>query len=104
MSSEFMPLSLDTRYGASTYAASESSAAMSKEELEKLGFTVLPSQSNFLFARKPGTEGADVYRRLKEWGVLVRHFDKERIQDYNRITIGTREQMDILLEKLREFL
>lgn len=40
MSSEFMPLSLDTRYGASTYAASESSAAMSKEELEKLGYTV----------------------------------------------------------------
>ena len=67
-------------------------------------FTVLPSQSNFLFARKPGTEGADVYRRLKERGVLVRHFDKERIRDYNRITIGTREQMDILLEKLREFL
>ena len=73
-------------------------------ELEKLGFTVLPSQTNFLFARKPGVEGADVYRRLKERGVLVRHFDKERIRDYNRITIGTREQMDILLEKLREFL
>ena len=68
------------------------------------GFTVLPSQTNFLFARKPGVEGADVYRRLKERGVLVRHFDKERIRDYNRITIGTREQMDILLEKLREFL
>ena len=78
--------------------------AYTKEKLEKLGFTVLPSQSNFLFVRKPGTEGADIYRRLKERGVLVRHFDKERIRDYNRITIGTREQMDILLEKLREFL
>ena len=78
--------------------------AYTARELEKLGFTVLPSQSNFLFARKPGTEGADVYRRLKERGVLVRHSDKERIRDYNRITIGTREQMDILLEKLREFL
>lgn len=78
--------------------------AYTARELEKLGFTVLPSQTNFLFARKPGVEGADVYRRLKERGVLVRHFDKERIRDYNRITIGTREQMDILLEKLREFL
>ena len=78
--------------------------AYTTRELEKLGFTVLPSQTNFLFARKPGVEGADVYRRLKERGVLVRHFDKERIRDYNRITIGTREQMDILLEKLREFL
>ena len=78
--------------------------AYTARELEKLGFTVLPSQSNFLFARKPGTEGADVYRRLKERGVLVRHFDKERIRDYNRITIGTRVQKDILLEQLMEFL
>lgn len=78
--------------------------AYTARELEKLGFAVLPSQTNFLFARKPGVEGADVYRRLKERGVLVRHFDKERIRDYNRITIGTREQMDILLEKLRKFL
>ncbi len=78
--------------------------AYTAQELEKLGFTVLPSQANFLFVRKLGTEGADIYRCLKERGVLVRHFDKERIRDYNRITIGTREQMDILLEKLREFL
>ena len=60
-------------------------------ELEKLGFTVLPSKTNFIFA-------------LKERGVLVRYFDKNRIRDYNRITIGTREQMDILLEKVRELL
>ena len=76
--------------------------AYTARELEKLGFAVLPSQTNFLFARKPGVEGADVYRRLKGRGA-VRHFDKERIRDYKRITIGTREQMDILLEKLREF-
>ena len=78
--------------------------AYTKEKLEKLGFTVLDSRSNFLFARKPGTDGGAIYRGLKERGVLVRHFDKDPIRDYNRITIGTREQMDILLEKLREFL
>ena len=74
------------------------------EELEKLGFSVLPSQSNFIFAKKDGVDGASLYQGLKDRGVLVRHFDKERIRDYNRITIGTREQMDIFLEKVRELL
>ena len=73
-------------------------------ELEKLGFSVLPSKTNFIFAKKPGLAGAALYQGLKERGVLVRYFDKDRIRDYNRITIGTREQMDILLEKVRELL
>ena len=73
-------------------------------ELEKLGFRVLPSQSNFLFAKKEGVDGGAIYQGLKDRGVLVRHFDKERIRDYNRITIGTREQMDIFLDTLKELL
>ncbi len=78
--------------------------AYTKEQLEKLGFTVLDSKSNFLFAKKPGMDGGAIYRGLKDRGVLVRHFDKDPIRDYNRITIGTREQMDILLSKLEELL
>lgn len=78
--------------------------AYTKEKLEKLGFTVLDSKSNFLFAKKPGVDGGAIYRGLKDRGVLVRHFDKDPIRDYNRITIGTREQMDILLSKLEELL
>ena len=78
--------------------------AYTKEKLENLGFTVLDSRSNFLFARKPGTDGGAIYRGLKERGVLVRHFDKDPIRDYNRITIGTQEQMDIFLTKLEEML
>lgn len=78
--------------------------AYTKEKLEKLGFTVLDSRSNFLFAMKPGTDGGAIYRGLKERGVLVRHFDKDPIRDYNRITIGTQEQMDIFLTKLEELL
>lgn len=78
--------------------------AYTKEKLENLGFTVLDSRSNFLFARKPGTNGGAIYRGLKERGVLVRHFDKDPIRDYNRITIGTQEQMDIFLTKLEELL
>ena len=73
-------------------------------ELEKLGFTVLPSKTNFLFAKKEGVDGKALCQGLKERGVLIRHFDKDRIRDYNRITIGTPEQMDIFLEKLRELL
>ena len=78
--------------------------AYTKEQLEKLGFTVLDSKSNFLFAKKPGVDGGAIYQGLKDRGVLVRHFDKDPIRDYNRITIGTREQMDILLSKLEELL
>ena len=79
-------------------------AALYTDALEKLGFTVLDSRSNFLFASKPGTDGGAIYRGLKERGVLVRHFDKDPIRDYNRITIGTPEQMDIFLTKLEELL
>ena len=72
--------------------------------LEELGFSVLPSKANFIFARTDRMEGGALYRALKRDGVLVRHFDKERISDYLRISIGTREQMDILLNKTRAIL
>ena len=74
------------------------------QELEKLGFTVLPSRTNFIFAKRDGMDGKVLCQGLRDRGVLIRHFDKARIRDYNRITIGTREQMDIFLEKLKELL
>ena len=48
--------------------------------------------------------GAELYQRLKEQGVLIRHFTAEEIKDYNRITIGTRKDMDILLKKIQNIL
>ena len=94
----------DTAYFDATRQKIMDTRAYTKEQLEKLGFTVLDSKSNFLFAKKPGVDGGAIYRGLKDRGVLVRHFDKDPIRDYNRITIGTREQMDILLSKLEELL
>ncbi|MDO4847359.1 MAG: histidinol-phosphate transaminase [Clostridiaceae bacterium] len=74
------------------------------EKLEELGFTVLPSKANFVFAKQPDISGEKLYKELKARGVLIRHFTKERIRDYNRITIGTREQMDILLKNIQSIL
>ena len=73
-------------------------------ELDKLGFETLPSTANFIFTRCPKVAGGELYRLLKSKGVLVRHWNKPEIADYLRITIGSKEQMDVLLEKVREIL
>ena len=75
-----------------------------KKELEKLGFEVTDSKANFLFARHPGISGEDLYRKLKERGILIRHFGAERIRDYNRISIGTDEQMEALIRETERIL
>ena len=72
--------------------------------LREMGFEVLESKTNFLFARSAAIEGERLYRELKARGILVRHFDKERIAQFNRITIGTKEQMDAFLNAVKEIL
>ena len=78
--------------------------AYTVEKLKELGFEVIDSCANFIFARTDKLEGGRLYEELKKNGVLVRHFTKERISDYNRITIGTREQMDFFIDKVKEIL
>ena len=73
-----------------------------RRALERLGFDVTPSKANFLFARHPEIGGEELYRKLKERGILIRHFSTERIKDYNRISIGTDEQMEILVQQISE--
>lgn len=63
-----------------------------------LGWRVLPSAANFVFAARPGVGGADVYQALKAEGILVRHFAHAGIEAFVRITIGTEAQMDRLVE------
>lgn len=74
------------------------------KELEKLGFEVIPSQTNFLLAKTDKVDGNDMYLQLKKRGILVRHFANPRIYQYNRITIGTQEQMEVFIEKVKEIL
>ncbi|MCU9946689.1 histidinol-phosphate transaminase [Pseudomonas sp. PDM13] len=69
-------------------------------ELEKRGFEVLPSAANFIFARHPGKDAAGIAAGLREKGVIVRHFKQERIAQFLRITIGTPEQNQALLDAL----
>jgi histidinol-phosphate aminotransferase len=66
--------------------------------LTGLGFEVLPSVANFVFARHPAFAGADLAARLRQHGVIVRHFQKPRIADFLRITVGTEEQCERLVE------
>ena len=75
-----------------------------KEKLESMGFEVLDSHSNFLFARNREVTGEELYQGLKAKGILVRHFNGERIKDFIRVTIGTREQMESFLSAATDIL
>ena len=74
-----------------------------KKELAALGFTFGDSKSNFIFAKREGTDAEKLFRTLKENGIYVRWFSKPLIKDYLRISIGTDEEMDCLLSFLRQY-
>ncbi len=95
---------VDEAYFAACTAAIRQTRAWTVGELENLGFTVLPSQANFVFVRHSQLPGETLYRKLKENGVLGRWFDADRIRDYIRITIGSMEQMETLVEELTAIL
>ena len=88
------------------YAKCAQSVAFERDEfidfLRERGWSVLDSQTNFIFCKKEGVNGDEAYRRIKKEGILVRHFATKGIEDYIRITIGTHEQMQALREVMEE--
>lgn len=72
--------------------------------LMELGFKVLPSRANFLLVSHKSIGGGELYARLKERGILVRHFSDERIRNFVRVSIGSKEQMDLFLGAVRAIL
>ena len=70
--------------------------------LKQMGFTVTDSKANFLFAESSRISGKELYLKLKERGILVRNFDKPRLENRLRITVGSDQQMDALLTALRQ--
>ncbi len=77
---------------------------MTAIKLLSLGFTMTDSKSNFLFVRHNAVSGNELYTKLRQKGILVRHFNKPKISDYIRITVGTSEQMKTLIKAVKEIL
>lgn len=95
---------LDTRYFKKCTDTIVKNREVLTNELEKRGFDVIPSKANFIFAKHNEIDGKEIYTKLKNSGVLVRHFDKERISMYNRITIGSMIEIEKLLEAIDNIL
>ena len=74
------------------------------ETLKALGFEMTESKTNFLFAKHPSLDGETLYLELKKRGILVRHFGNPKISAYNRMTIGTWEQMQTLIQTIQSIL
>lgn len=92
----------DKRYFEYTVEKVISGRTKLTDGLKKLGYKVLPSSANFVLAKSPNIEGYELYQKLKDKGVLVRHLNDERIKSFVRITVGTDDEMDKLLNILTE--
>lgn len=78
--------------------------AWTAQQLKNLGFTLTDSKTNFLFARHPAVSGKELYTKLRERGILVRHFDTPRLTDFIRVTVGSQEQMEAFMAAVEEIL
>ena len=94
----------DTAYFEKTRAAIMDTRAWTMQQLTDRGFTVLDSRANFVFVSTGRINGGKLYKELKKNGILVRHFDAPRIENWLRITIGTPEQMQALMDAVDKIL
>ena len=75
-----------------------------KQALKELGFEFADSKTNFIFAKREGTNAKDLFEKLKEAGIFVRYFNKERLSEYLRISIGTDKEMDAFIAFIKSYL
>lgn len=94
----------DEEYTRKNCEAIAQNRAYTTQALREKGFTVLDSAANFILAAHPTIPGGVLYQRLKDKGILVRYFDTERLTPYVRITIGSRQQMESLIEAICEIM
>ncbi len=94
----------DEAYFQKTRAAVIASRDMLTRQLTQLGFQVLPSQANFIFARHPRHDAADLAKRLRERSIIVRHFRQPRIDQYLRISVGHEQDCHALIRALQDIL
>jgi len=93
----------DTAYFVQTVQQIMNDRDWTTEQLEELDFDVLPSSTNFVFARHNRVSGSDLMSYLRSKNILVRHFTKPGIENHLRITIGTRDEMQALVTALRDY-
>ena len=92
---------LDKEYFDQTRQKVMKTRAWTAKELEALGFTVCPSQTNFVFARHPEKAGKEIFAHLRQKGILVRRWDIPEIREWLRISIGTDEEMQAMIAALK---
>jgi histidinol-phosphate aminotransferase len=94
----------DDAYFQKTRQKVMASREWTRQELDRLGFSVVPSKANFLFIRHKIYHARELFAQLRKSGVLVRYFDKPRIDNYLRVTIGTQNDMGSLIQVLENIL
>ena len=94
----------DTEYFKTTLNTILSNREWTANELKSLGFSMTESRTNFLFVTHPQLDGGKLYQQLKDRGILVRFFNTPRLKDYNRITIGSKEEMQVLVSTMKDIL
>ncbi|RUT63373.1 histidinol phosphate aminotransferase [Clostridium botulinum] len=73
-------------------------------ELRKIGFKIIPSKANFIFITHDTYQAEDIFIKLKDENVLVRYFNKDRISNYLRVSIGSKEEMEIFMDKIKKII
>lgn len=94
----------DKEYFADTCSKIKATREAFIKEMQMLGFEIIPSKANFVFAASPDISGEEYFTKLRRYNIIVRHFKDPKICNFVRITVGTEEEMKLLVDATREIL